>query len=285
MLTTDVCDSRFLLKLYPVKPYVYDDALSYLEMVRGLCEKVNEIIDQQSEWLDQAIAYTDEQINALRTDLYNQFQQVKDQVQYIQGRLDEIAADNVKIHEEVKALNARLDGILASIQGLEDVLKAYTDNKILIEHQWVENEIKKIYDYIDKLSSDWPVWNMFQNKVTTLQELIQDFYDCARIGAITAGEFDRAKITAEQFDNYRLTACKFDFNAKNILFTKTIRSAFTGEMLTVEQAYFELVNKCCKTNALTATEFDTIAITATEFDTLAVTAYNFDWDGKTAVHK
>lgn len=58
----------------------------------------------------------------------------------------------------------------------------------------------------------------------------------------------------------------------------TILDPYTGETNTIVNVIYEIVN-ASKTNALTATDYDTKALTATYYDGLNVTAYNYDFFG------
>ena len=58
---------------------------------------------------------------------------------------------------------------------------------------------------------------------------------------------------------------------------------YTGEQNTIINVIYEIVN-AGRTNALTATDYDTLALTATYYDGLAVTAYNYDFFGADYVH-
>lgn len=171
-----------------VLPTVYDDALSYYEVLCKYTEKLNEVIDLcnslSDEILQQAYAYTDSRIaetfeevnrkiaelqqlindttehfnllvqqtvdtfNALIDDLQSQYQRF---TQYVNAQLNEQ-------DRKIDTVNQRLDDSVTA-------LRTETDLKIQLNNEYLIEEVT------ENLPNMMKVWNVLEGTQVTIQEM------------------------------------------------------------------------------------------------------------------
>lgn len=152
-----------------VLPLVYDDSLSYIEVLEKLRYKVNELVDYVDEFgqsvIEEAKAYTDAQkaeydavlaqtiitinntVSQFERQMENQFTDFKANVNL------QMTAQDIDIQNFKKDVNTRIDGI-----------QSYLDYKFVL----YDKEIKK---YIANQIFDVMVINYFTGERVPLQEM------------------------------------------------------------------------------------------------------------------
>lgn len=301
-------------KIFPhcqkVLPLVYDDSLSYYEVLCKVSQKVNTLIDDVNEFMDWATKH-----EADYDELKKRVDRVENEIdtfeEQIQAEFDQLKADQQKAFDEQTAkLDAKLaefqreiERTLASIRNEFNVLKAevrqelaemkveiarelaYLNQLIVANNEYVFAYVQRtLQEFIDNFPemANVPVYNPVRGGTTTLQRALNDLYSVACVNGITAFQFDSLGLTAEEFDNLGITAQEFDQEGYVKLGYPDERwymlSPFTGEFVLVQDVVMELAH--FHMTGLTAEEYDDLNLTAEEFDSKNITAFNFDWFGK-----
>lgn len=245
----------------PVLPAVFDDSLSYLEMigkiystVQKLVEEVNSIDSVTQEYVDNAITQAIIQCNQYATGIGNS----------LDLRISNLVTDTTR----------ELNNLRDYINNQDDVTlikgKVYTDEK-------VQDAINQFSDMIE---NGFLVYNPCRGYKTSVGLAIYDLYNSMRIYGIGAQEYDSLLLTAEQYDNKMLTASEYDYYGV-VRLSKTygkIISPISGEFVTVTEAINQLANLHRK--PVTATYYDGLNLTATAYDNKNLTAYRYDFEGQ-----
>lgn len=159
-------------------PTSYRESISYEEQILWLCNFLEKEVLPQVE-ISQSIV---EEIETAFANLKNE----------IENQLDdfELRINEVKVYSDAQ----------------NDILKAI-----------LEQQIRQLNTRFDNIPATLIVYNPTNGEQDTLQKTLNDIYSGARIGALTASEYDTLQLTASTYDNYQLTASQYDMNGKEEL--------------------------------------------------------------------
>ena len=210
--------------------------------------------------------------NELETEIYTQIQAALAQLNL---ELGDMRAQIVSLRTDLTRAILELNGRINA----EDTLI----------REYIEARLQEFINSIPDLTTI-NVYNPVKGYITSVQEAINDLYNSARSEALTALEYDSMGLTASEYDALQLTAIEYDNWGKTLIYNAGyyfnpnhyMVSPFTGEMVRLEVVINELAS-LHKTDALTATEYDTKDLTAAYYEGLDLTAYDYDWNGKTLV--
>lgn len=173
---------------YKAIPLVFDNSLSYLEMLARLLEYVNNLKDALKE-LYEKVENLDEKVEQYYSDLLS--------------RLDELET----------TLRNYIDSELQNCK--EELLETIEENNTAINQK-----IQDFIDYINGLIGEVKdvCFNPTNGHYENVCKILQDIYTHMQIDAMTVGEFDSTNyITVEYFDDFGLTAQEFDLRSKLLL--------------------------------------------------------------------
>lgn len=238
-------------RCFKVMPLVYDESLSYYEVLCKLTYKINELIETLAE---------DEK------DIYD----------YINAQ-DAIVLSNAKqyTNEEVTKLQAVVANNLV-------VLTNLINSKDNATRAWVTMQIQQLKDWIERQGCTVYVTNPITGLLDTVQGTFDSFYNEFNYWGLTALEYDQLNLTAEEYDNKNLTARQYDRYARKYLWKDNDLYMFhpvTGEVVFYKNVIDFLV-ALHRTEGVTATKYDDQNITAENYDLLNMTAYEYDWNAK-----
>lgn len=238
----------FRMKIVPILPLVYDDSLSYMEILYKVMRKTNECIEDINTFeqmvlnqetrlsnvegivgslkvdMDIFKEQVQAQIDELSSDLHRDFDELRDE---LQGEIDALVQDtNAKIDALERRLNAKFDEleaeVLARVNASLNDMRTEMDNfkteirrdvdllevRVDMMRTWVENRLE---DFIADLPSTCYVKSPFTGETVNVQVAIDELYEWgSRWYACTCGEFDDLGLTAGEFDDLGLTAWEFD---------------------------------------------------------------------------
>ncbi len=250
-------------------PVAFDESLTYLEQVSRLLYKINElipIVNHNSEVVSQ--------IDANFTDIYNQLETLKNEINEINNYFPEFE-ESVK--EQVAGmLKDQWSQVLALINNYVAEIYKYIDNYNENFKNEIEKEIEKIYDYIDEIKiGKIEVYDPTTGKNGYINDVINNIYEMLRYNAIACIEFDTSGITAKGFDSLNMSALDFDTNARNyILRVNQVLNPFTGDYVSFQEMFNYLAR--FHMSGITCEKFDGLELTAEEYDLKEITAYQFD---------
>ena len=173
---------------YKAIPLVFDNSLSYLEMLARLLEYVNNLKDALKE-LYEKVENLDEKVEQYYNDLLS--------------RLDELET----------TLRNYID---SELQNTKDELLEVIEENNTAMNQKIQDFIDYINDLIGEVKD--VCFNPTNGHYENVCKILQDIYTHMQIDAMTVGEFDSTNyITVEYFDDFGLTAQEFDLRSKLLL--------------------------------------------------------------------
>lgn len=173
---------------YKAIPLVFDNSLSYLEMLARLLEYVNNLKDALKE-LYETVENLDEKVERYYNDLLSRLDELETTLRnYIDSELQNCKEELLEtIEENNTAMNQKIQDFIDYINGLIGEVKDVCFN---------------------------PTNGHFEN----VCNILQDIYTHMQIDAMTVAEFDSTNyITVEYFDDFGLTAQEFDLRSKLLL--------------------------------------------------------------------
>lgn len=247
---------------YKVLPLVYDDSLSYYEVLCKVREKINELVEALNNFENINNDYTDEQIKILKDYLLNEINVLRANTMNEINRLDgSISASNA----ELRALiNETFNGITSYID------TEIFDSKIEL--------INYVNEQIEKIGKSFFVVSPVSGTKMDVQGALNEMYDNLRYFSLTATEYDNLELTAQDYDAKSISASMYDLygmTSPEERFTLMV-NPFNGKLQDMRTVIDMLVN--LHKDALTATQYDTKGYTATAFDALGYTAHQWDFE-------
>lgn len=96
-------------------------------------------------------------------------------------------------------------------------VKVYSDAQNDLLKVLLQQEINDLNLRFDNLPETFIVYNPTNGLREPLQKTLNDIYSGARVGALTAYEYDTLELTASTYDSAELTATEYDLNGKEEL--------------------------------------------------------------------
>lgn len=189
-------------------PFMEDDikALNNYEIMCKLYGYIKHIADDVSKLtteyttLMQSFEELKNYVNTYLKDLDD----VKDAINVINQRLDELTLETSNNASRIEAVNNNLLSLIASNF---TILKNYIDTQVTNLNSKIDNiQIGQISLYDPTTGTN-----------NSLQTIVNNLYSIGNVGGITVGEFDNLELTVTEFETYDMTVFQFDTNSKNIL--------------------------------------------------------------------
>lgn len=211
-----------------VLPLVYDDSLSYYEVLCKVVDYINKMLENEQMLYDLYEPFVNavsefntkfnnlqKTVNASIVELNRRCTALEDADERNFNALKDYI-DNISdgLNNQMNVLNQGYSSLFALCQSLEaqigsgDVLtlqksKVYTDTKIL--------ELKR---QLAMQVSNWYVVDPLDGKVKNIQIVIDELFEFVSYAALTCWEFDRKGWTCEYLDSIGYTALEFDIYSK-----------------------------------------------------------------------
>lgn len=266
------------LPWYPLTPSVYYTGLSYYEDLCKIAGYINDIVETLESYdyagMQKDIVLIKEQQSILNT-----------QIETLQNNLNNVM---LNVNNTLELYNEHIKGELATttanlttlISRQLLVLRKYVDsqdsaisNEIRFQIELLKNSIPDLTNVIVK--------SPYTGKLITIQDAINELWSNLRVYALTANEYDSQHWTAKDYDTFKLTAFEYDYSAKKYIYRDPrfyIYSPWTGERVFYQDVIMKLV-EMHRTNAITASIYDSLSLTATNYDNKTISGYEYDWNG------
>ena len=311
-----------VLKLHPlffkchkILPLVYDESLSYYEVLCKVAKSVNETIDAVNNLNDNV------------TDINGRVNQLTDKVNELAGEINGFEAEiNAKFDALVVQIEAELGEKFEDYDRQFAELSAQTQAELLelqremntfmqftfpqfqaeirqaIEEELslmdakfdsLEDELKAyIYNELQKILEEIPqhVWVLdpTTGEYGDIQSVINNFYNVLRYFALTADEFDSLGMTVDELEHIvvngvprGLTCLEWDMYAKlfiNVDKDKGKVSDYLDGSLVDLERNVDINNMLLKeSGCYECAEFDSIGGDCDTIDALDISAYRWDW--------
>lgn len=311
-----------VLKLHPlffkchkILPLVYDESLSYYEVLCKCVASLNEVIDTTNQLNDNVTdlnsrtnALTDkvneiaEEINGFEAEINGKFDEL---VVRIEAELGEKFEDYDRQFAELKAdTQAELLALEQEMRDFMDftfpqfeaqIRQLVGEQLALIDQRFdsLEDDLKGyIYTELQKILEQIPehVWVLdpTTGEYEDIQTVFNNFYNVLRYWALTADEFDALGMTVDEIDHIvvngiprGLTCLEWDMYAKlfiNVDKDKDkVGSYLTGELVELEDNV-NINNMLLKeSGCYECGEFDEVGGNCDTIDALNISAYRWDW--------
>lgn len=291
-----------------VLPLVYDDSLSYYEVLAKCVNKLNIAINNlntMSDNLDgfdvriteveQGLAEVQSEIDTFETSVDNRFTEleasliatINNTLAEAQSEIDElkrqVEALSDEIDDKVQELSTKIDNQLASAVASLTVLlnEGLQEMRTLIE---INNDEMKVY--IDEVLEDFKesipefenviVRDVITGELVNIQVALRNLYNYLRANAITAHEYDDLQLTAEEYDTtvvnfipLGMTALQFDIDAKRYIWKDP--KLYMNHVTDGQKQLY-------KKNILSLTDMlrEAGSYNATDFDAIGISAEDYD---------
>lgn len=183
----------FRFRTIPMLPTVYDDSLSYIEVLSRLTRKVNEVIDV---------------VNNFEEDVYNKTKEYTDtkiaaEIAILKADLD-VFRENLtsqqtnfeqNINGAINNINQRIEEFNRTIMANYAAMQAYTNNAI-------ERNNEYIFDRIGEGLLDIRVINIFTGQKVTVQEMFNYLANFHLTNAITVSRIGTLQRTVNTVISY-----------------------------------------------------------------------------------
>lgn len=192
----------------PVLPTVFDDSLSYLEMVSKLYKKLEEVIAEVNEIdqdaIQQALDDMRAEIAKFETQIQKQYNALDEKYQKLYEEL------NTSILELADTTAASLEELDTKIYNLGESLKDIMDLKI-------EENNEYIFESIASEIIGIKVLNYFTGEKVTVQEMFDYLAQLHAANGITVTELITRQKTVDELIALKFTYTQLAQNGKNII--------------------------------------------------------------------
>ena len=192
----------------PVLPTVFDDSLSYLEMVSKLYKKLEETIEEvnaiDQEAIQQALDDMRAEIAKFETQIQKQYNELDGKYQALYEEL------NNSILELADTTAASLEELDTKIYNLGESLKDIMDLKI-------EENNEYIFESIASEIIGIKVLNYFTGEKVTVQEMFDYLAQLHAADGITVTELITRQQTVNELVALKFTYTQLAQNGKNII--------------------------------------------------------------------
>lgn len=270
--------NKFQFYCQKVLPLVYDESLSYYEVLNKLTFKVNEVVEQLNIVEDNVVALNEavtelerrmteleEAFEAFKADMENRFAQLKQEIETefeelrteLENEIDELRRSLVQSIQELKL------ELTAEIQALQDELRAEMQAYQELTDARLDEFDRRINEYMAQI--DLTILN-FKNQTNQRLADMQDNIDNNLV--VAKGYADTLAADLQRQIDEIGTQTDVRIVDPADLVTKTVQEAFDND--------FYLL-RCW---ALRAGYYDAQQFTCEEYDSFGLTAYLYDYMAK-----
>lgn len=297
---------------HKILPLVYDESLSYYEVLCKIAYKLNESIEAVNNLNDNV---TD--LNSRCNTMQEEIEAIADEINTFESEVESKfnaleTALNAKVDDAIADMEQEVAGRIAELEKEVEEFKTYVDTQYaqfearvnaLISEQlalidtkfdnledelkgYIYTELQKVIDAIPEITTV-TVISPLTGELTDIQTVIYQLYDAFRIYALTVDEFDSLGMTCEELDHIEvegiprgLTAYEWDFLAKQLIGQGKkgfVENYLTGELVPL-QVNVDINNAMLKeSGSYECSEFDSIGSDVDAIDGLGITALAWDW--------
>lgn len=313
-----------VLKLHPlffkchkILPLVYDESLTYYEVLCKVAKAVNETINAVNDLNDNLVDVNStvnqhtEQIQAIADEINNFEAEINgkfdDLVIRIEAELGEKFEDYDRQFAQLKEeTQAELIALQNELQQFMDItfpefeaqIRALVDEQIAIVQQkfdsleddlkaYIYNELQKILEQIPEITTVWVI-DPTTGELGDIQSVINNFYNVLRYFALTADEFDALGMTVDELEHIvvngiprGLTCLEWDMYAKLFLNMdenkNKVSDYLSGELVDLERNV-DINNMLLKeSGCYECEEWDDVGGDCDTIDGLNISAHRWDW--------
>lgn len=255
-----------------------------IERMKYTVERVDSLLDDVQQMIDEADAKFQAQFDAFRVEINATIDRLNQSMAEFEVRINQQFDDfkvqmQAEIQKALDEIQALIDKFQADINAQLALMRSMIRDSEVRMRAYVDAEIQKVIDMIPEITSVY-VRNPATGEIMPIQQALDELNNLYRYFGLTCVEYEARNWTAEEYDGLGLEALQYDFYAKEIY---AWVSPFTGEWFSTYD-WLQALTAFHKENALEAQEYDALEISAQLYDDLEISAYNYDFNGKTLIH-
>lgn len=284
----------------PVLPTVYGEALSYLEDIDQVREKLNNVIEAYNtlieyyngldgllEEMQETLKQLESEIEQMKVSLQNQFDALKAQIEQentelsaeITNQMNELST---KLQQQI---NVQIAIITEQLAAIDPKLEAY--NKEM--QDWVKSTLNDFIISIPDTQNVLVVWPD-TGELISIQEAIDKLYQKSNYDAMTFGEYDSLGLTCKEYDDWYdvgfstgkgVTCGRYEEHSKSIFYDR-IRikraSPVSGKQVKPIDIMRENSGMIRSSGALTGQEYTAAHLSADAYKNLNLTALQYSYE-------
>lgn len=297
---------------HKILPLVYDESLSYYEVLCKVAFKLNEAIEavnnlngnvtdlnSRCNTMQEEIEAIANEINTFESEVTSKFNTLEASLNNkvdtaIADMKQEVTEQITDLEKEVEEFKTYIDTQYAKFEARVNTLITTQMELIDTKFNSLESELRGyIYSELQKVIDEIPeittvtIISPLTGQLTDIQTVIYQLYDAFRIYALTCDEFDALGMTCDELDHIEvegiprgLTAYEWDFLAKNLIGQGKkgfVNNYLTGELVPL-QVNVDINNAMIKqSGCYECSEFDSVGGTVDAIDAVGITALAWDW--------
>lgn len=204
--------SKYFGKCQPILPAVYEDSLSYYESICKLIAKINELVDAVNnikvDMLDEANAYTDEEIRKMESRVNDAVNSVIALKQEIENEFNDFK--NIT-EETLNEFSKKIDLLYDHVNDIVYSINARTDLAIKQNNDFIFKEIE------NNILKNITVLNYFTGENVSVQEMFNYLAMFHIENAMTYAMLYTKNITVDFLVGKRMTYTDLVRNGNTIL--------------------------------------------------------------------
>lgn len=219
---------RFKFWSQKVLPLVYDDSLSYYEVLCKVVDYINKMLENEQSLYDMFEPFVSE-VNNLKTAFEQLQSTVNQSLLSLNERCDNIEntvdhnftflneyIDNINdgLNTRMRNLEQGFNSIVALCNALGAQIKSGDSLTLLRSKQYTDAEIIKLKKQLISLTNDVLVIDPIDGQLKNIQIVIDELFEYISFAAFTCHEFDSREYTCAFLDSIGYTALEFDVYGK-----------------------------------------------------------------------
>lgn len=240
---------------FKVLPTVYEDSLSYYEVLCKLTYTIDQVIKQIDTDNSEVYKYINEQ------------------------DLKVLSASKNYTDSEVSKVNAKL----AQLHSQLTVLIKVTDEN---NRAWTTHQILLLKDWISKQGNVLMVTNPITGKLDSIQNVLNEYYNLFNYYALTCIEYDTLGLTCDEYVGKELTSTMYDYYGKKYLWFDNTLLMFhpvTG-VKTCYKNVIDMLVQMHREDSISCSSYDDKQLTTTDYDNYNMECFNYDWYATTILN-
>lgn len=303
---------KLFFRCHKILPLVYDESLSYYEVLCKVANSLNEVIEATND-LNDNVTELNGHVNTLQGEVEELANEINRFEAEMNAKFDDLEASLIaRVDAKVDAKLAEVDGKIDAMEREIEMFKETLDTQLaqfevhinqlistqmaLIDEKfnslednlkaYIYSELQKVLDSIPEITTV-TVYDPTTGQLADIQSVIYHLYDAVRVYALSCDEFDALGMTCDELDHIKvegiprgMTAYEWDMWAKMIIKDPNkglVASYLTGEMVKPE-TNVDINNSLLKeSGCYECAEFDAVGGDVDAIDGVGITAYQWDW--------
>lgn len=233
---------------FKVLPTVYEESLSYYEVLCKLTYTIDQVIMQ---------------IDADNSEVYKYINDQDNKVLLVSKNYTDT---------EVEKVNVKLAQLYNQLTVL---IKVTNDNT----RSWVAEQISDLKEWISNQGNTVMVINPITGNLDSLQNVLNGYYNLFNYYALTCIEYDSLGLTCNEYDQKDLTCTMYDYYGKKYLWFDNSLLMFhpiTG-VKTCYKNVIDFLVELHREDGASCAFYDSNELTCTQYDNLNIDCTSYDW--------